>query len=126
MKFLASLGFLGILSSTCYSQAYICNLDYHDDIRTNQESISATAIFFIDDCVSGNKISYQDTLGDFNVQISCQNQVTVHVTQKQRTISNIIEQQDFRKRFLKSYVSGRAGLRISCQERTIGLTLIDK
>jgi len=125
MKFLASFLCWSLISSACLGQAYICNLDYHEDISKNSVSMGTTAVFELEHCGLSKKISYEETIGDFKVQIICQNKIIIHVTQKQKTMSIIIEPQEFKKRFLKSHVSGHSGLRISCEERFLGATLVD-
>lgn len=117
-KFFAILSI--ILCSTSFGEAYICNIDYHQDIRNASANPGVSAILCSDYYISGQKSSYTETIGGFGVKIICQNQIEIHVDLGSKITSDIIPHQDSSKRFYKSYVKGPSGLIISCQKRSLG------
>ena len=122
-----ALLFLSVMfCGASFGEAYICNIDHHEDISSTNVSRGVTAILFSDYYISGHKASYKETIGPFNIKIICENDIKINVVQGQQIMSDVIEHKDSSKRFSRDYVSGRSGLRISCQKRSIGQILVEK
>jgi hypothetical protein len=114
-----------LFCSASFGEAYICNLDYHEDISKdpeNPQNINKTAVFFLDDYDSGHIVSYTEELGDFAIQITYKQEIEIKIKHGQQIKNDFIKHQDIKKRFNKSYVNGRSGLKINCQLRSIGFT----
>jgi len=107
--------FSTMLGATSFGEVYICNFDYYENISKNQSNRSVSII------IPDNSISsYQEKFGEFEITVKNNKVIEIHVSEKLRTHSDSINHTGTSKRFFKSYVSGRSGLRIDCQKRSLG------